>query len=1087
MLTRTTSTRMVALMLAFLTGALLLAMPVVAEIGILADSVEPEAYGTYNGVEFIKYSGRFMGLASGDYSVPFEIVAPADPSEGNRAVLVETLHVLGGANVRETYLGPEFLFGQGFSHAAIGWHPDDVDPFAGYDAEQAIGIIASFATAVRQDAAVADMLGDVQQVYVTGLSKGTEPLLSLALSGQGTDLFDLWLPLVPTWVLETFERPTGVGPMMVILTEGDTARAKMGGMHTYLLRGSSATYRSYVIAGAPHVPDVPANRALFEAIGFPMAEYPAPLVWLPVVRALFTAGHEWATEGTEPPPSIDVDASPAGQLDPAIKAAFDVEVETGIARDADGNAVGGIRLPDLAVGRALYLSADPESVMMLMGKVVDLQCEPKADGSPRFADHDAYVGAFTEAAEQLVADRFLLAEEAQQMIAEATALTVGDPAACAAVMQGAPAAVAEVLVKGAPTRATNGIYVDPQQRLWVASTIGNELLVMDPESGEILERYGNDVRLTIPDDLVIGPDGTVYWTALLAGTIGKMTPDGEISIVADIGPGVNPITLSDDGRLFVGLCFMGSGLYEVDPEGVESPRAIMTDTMINGMDFGPDGYLYAPAWFEGTVLRFDVDTGEITTAVDGIGVPGALKFDSKGQMHLLDFVGYKLLKVDLETGETELVATVSQGLDNLAFDSKDRLFLTSHTEAQVVELLADGTTRVVSRGGMNMPQGVAVRVTDAGEQAYIADQTTLRVFDGETGEPAGVLRELFRVYDFGPTTVQFAGDNLLFSAWFANSVTLLDPATADTVWSWHDLAVPMNAIEFQGDIVVAQLGAGNVIRVDVDDPPQREVLADGLAIPLGLAATEDDLWVGDYATGTILQIVADGVVLEEPVTVATGLAGPEGMAVDVSGDLLVAETGAGRLSRVDLATGIVTSVVTGLSPGEAVPEGMPFPPSSWFTGVAVGPSGTIYLTNDTDSVLYRIKPARPAPAVAEGEVDLSQRTTEEVLVHHLVALGERDLDAIVMDYAEDAVIFLPDGTVSGTDAIRAAFDSILSTAFLPGTEFEMKLQLVEGEAAYILWSADTPTVSIPYGTDTFIVRDGLIVVQSYAGEVVPKS
>ena len=35
--------------------------------------------------------------------------------------------------------------------------------------------------------------------------------------------------------------------------------------------------------------------------------------------------------------------------------------------------------------------------------------------------------------------------------------------------------------------------------------------------------------------------------------------------------------------------------------------------------------------------------------------------------------------------------------------------------------------------------------------------------------------------------------------------------------------------------------------------------------------------------------------------------------------------------------------------------------------------------------------------------------------------------------------------------------------------------------AYTIWTAESPFYSIPYGTDTFIVRNGKIVQQTFAG------
>jgi len=88
--------------------------------------------------------------------------------------------------------------------------------------------------------------------------------------------------------------------------------------------------------------------------------------------------------------------------------------------------------------------------------------------------------------------------------------------------------------------------------------------------------------------------------------------------------------------------------------------------------------------------------------------------------------------------------------------------------------------------------------------------------------------------------------------------------------------------------------------------------------------------------------------------VAGGLSGPEGLAVDLDGSLLVVESGAGRLSRIDLETGIVSTLVDGLELGAV---GVPsYPPTCGFNGVAVGSTGYIYVTGDVADVLYRFKP-----------------------------------------------------------------------------------------------------------------------------------
>jgi hypothetical protein len=45
---------------------------------------------------------------------------------------------------------------------------------------------------------------------------------------------------------------------------------------------------------------------------------------------------------------------------------------------------------------------------------------------------------------------------------------------------------------------------------------------------------------------------------------------------------------------------------------------------------------------------------------------------------------------------------------------------------------------------------------------------------------------------------------------------------------------------------------------------------------------------------------------------------------------------------------------------------------------------------------------------------------------------------------------------------------------------------VDGDHAYILWTAETADDVYEIGTDTFVVRDGKIVAQSFAAKITPK-
>jgi len=114
-------------------------------------------------------------------------------------------------------------------------------------------------------------------------------------------------------------------------------------------------------------------------------------------------------------------------------------------------------------------------------------------------------------------------------------------------------------------------------------------------------------------------------------------------------------------------------------------------------------------------------------------------------------------------------------------------------------------------------------------------------------------------------------------------------------------------------------------------------------------------------------------------------------------------------------------------------------------------------------------------------------STKDIIDHHLQAFAERDLKGVLSDYAPGAVFFTPQGPLRGPDAIRPLFQAMIAEFAKPGAAFSLKKQFVEGDYAYILWSAETADKVYELGTDTFVIRNGKIVAQSYTGKVTSKA
>lgn len=103
--------------------------------------------------------------------------------------------------------------------------------------------------------------------------------------------------------------------------------------------------------------------------------------------------------------------------------------------------------------------------------------------------------------------------------------------------------------------------------------------------------------------------------------------------------------------------------------------------------------------------------------------------------------------------------------------------------------------------------------------------------------------------------------------------------------------------------------------------------------------------------------------------------------------------------------------------------------------------------------------------------------TEAVLNKHLEAAAT-SVDAVMADYADESVLITPTATYKGRTEIRAFFTELLEGAtkgFLGA--FRMKRQEINGELAYILWEAKP---WFQFATDTLLIRDGKIVLQTFA-------
>ena len=145
-------------------------------------------------------------------------------------------------------------------------------------------------------------------------------------------------------------------------------------------------------------------------------------------------------------------------------------------------------------------------------------------------------------------------------------------------------------------------------------------------------------------------EGSVYFTEITGGRISRLSPQGEVEVVASTGGGPNGATLGPDGALWVtqngGMTREGratAGIQRVTLEGAVTMFVTEVGGVTlegpNDLAFGPDGRLYF-------------------TDPRGVAHPAAN--DRPG----------RLFVVDVGSGEGELIAEVGSVFPNgIAFDS----------------------------------------------------------------------------------------------------------------------------------------------------------------------------------------------------------------------------------------------------------------------------------------------------------------------------------------------------------------------------------------------------------------------------------
>ena len=232
---------------------------------------------------------------------------------------------------------------------------------------------------------------------------------------------------------------------------------------------------------------------------------------------------------------------------------------------------------------------------------------------------------------------------------------------------------------------------------------------------------------------------------------------------------------------------------------------------LNGFEIHKDdGFLYGPLWFKGQVVKINLETGGIEVIAEGFKIPAAANIDpqNRDNVYVVDTGTGGIWSVSLTSKAKKLVASMKPGLDNLAFDSRGRLFVTSMTDNGIY--LVDkqtGAHRTIVEGKLAIPADLAVVSEGGKDTVHVADVFSYRTVDGQTGAVQDVLRVHGETHAY-PLGISVGPRHVLLTSWFSNTVEKVDRKTGKLVASFGEFAAPVDALETaDGTIYVAELAS----------------------------------------------------------------------------------------------------------------------------------------------------------------------------------------------------------------------------------------------------------------------------------------